>query len=211
MPAAPVSLIVGGFAGALAAERIALRVGVAPSTEAQRRSRRLIFLALILGVPSAFIAVVWIGRETMKPPSDAVMLRHFQRHEPAFAALAEMASADKGLDRVDDSWTIPSDTRSVGVSPERLAQYRRMLGEAGTPRGFQVRRRQDGDNGINFLFWLQGSAVSDDIDKGFAYRIVPPATVVPTLDSIQPISREGFIAYRHIRGNWYLFYEFIPD
>ncbi len=211
LPAAAVSLIVGGYVGALAAKRIAMRLAMTPSTDAQRRSRRVLFLALILGVPSAFVAVIWIGRESRKPPSDAAMLRHFERHESTFVALAQMASADKGLDRVDDNWTMPADTRSVGVSPERLAQYRRMLGEVGTPRGFHAGRRSDGDDGIDFLYWLEGSAVSDDIDKGFAYRTTPPVTVVPTLDGIHPMSRNGFVAYRRIHGNWYIFYEFIPD
>jgi len=130
LPAAPLSLIAGGVAGAISGTRVARRLGESAAAT-ERRSRRILVLALLLGIPSAFFAVIWIGREVMKPPSDAAMLRHFERHEATFAALAQMATADKGLDRVDENWTMPADTNSVGVSTERLGVYRRLLSEAG--------------------------------------------------------------------------------
>lgn len=207
LPGAAVSLTAGSFAGAMTATRVAKHLGE-PATAAQRRSRRILVMSLLLGIPSAFVAVVWIGAKAMEPPSDAAMLRHFEHHETTFAALAEMATADKGLDRVDENWTMPADTNSVGVSTERLEAYRRLLSQAGTPRGFQVSKAHDG---FDFFFWLMGSAISDDTDKGFAYRSTPPPSTVQTLDGIRANSREPFIAYRHIHGNWYLFYEFIPD
>jgi hypothetical protein len=208
LPGAPLSLIAGGVAGAISATRVAKCLGVRPETTAKRRSRRILVLSLLLGIPSAFFAVVWIGRVAMEPPSDAAMLRHFEHNEATFAALAQMATADKGLDRVDQNWTMPADTSRVGVSTERLEVYRRLLSQAGTPRGFQISRDHDG---FNFFFWLMGSAISDDTDKGFAYRTTPPSNTVQSLDGIRAASREPFIAYRHIHGNWYLFYEFIPD
>jgi hypothetical protein len=204
LPGAPIGLLVGAFAGAIVAMQAARMFLSAPG----RGKKRRLLLALVLGIPAAFIAVAWIAREAVEPPSDAVMLRHFDRHEGALDTLAKMADADKGLDRVDQDWTMPADTRSVGVSSERLADYRRLLRDAGTPRGFQVSQSQDG---FNFLFWLRGSAISDDTDKGFAYRTSPPAHTVQFLDGIRTDSRNASIAYRHIRGNWYLFYEFIPD
>jgi hypothetical protein len=207
LPGAAVSLIAGAIAGAILATRVAKRLGE-PATAAERRSRRILVLSLLLGIPGALVAVVWIGREAMKPPSDAAMLRHFERHEATFAALAQMATADKGLDRVDENWTMPADTNSVGVSTERLGVYRRLLSQAGTPRGFQVSKSHDG---FDFFHWLIGSAISDDTDKGFAYRTTPPPSTVRTLDVIRADSREPFIAYRHIHGNWYLYYEYIPD
>ena len=207
LPGAAVSLIVSGIAGAILATRVAKRWGE-PARAAERRSRLILVLSLLLGIPSAFVAVVWIGREAMEPPSDAAMLRHFERHEATFAALAQMATADKGLDRVDENWTMPADTNSVGVSTERLGVYRRLLRQAGTPRGFQVSKAHDG---FDFFYWLVGSAISDDTDKGFAYRTTPPPSTVQTLDVIRADSREPFIAYRHIHGNWYLYYEYIPD
>jgi hypothetical protein len=136
------------------------------------------------------------------------MLRHFERHEATFAALAQMATADKGLDRVDENWTMPADTNSVGVSTQRLGVYRRLLSQAGIPRGFQVSKAHDG---FDFSYWLVGSAISDGADKGFAYRTTPPPSTVQSLDVFRAHSMEPFIAYRHIHGSWYLYYEYTPD
>jgi hypothetical protein len=208
LPGAPVGLLVGAFAGAIVAMQAARRLGANSISASGRREKRRLILALVLGIPAAFVTVIWIARVSVEPPSDAAMLRHFDRHEGALDTLVKMADADKGLDRVDQDWTMPADTRSVGVSSERLADYRRLLRDAGTPRGFQV---PHGHDGFNFLFWLRGSAISDDTDKGFAYRTTPPSRTVQSLDNIHTDSRDALIAYRHIRGNWYLFYEFIPN
>lgn len=208
LPGAPIGLLTGAFAGAILASRAAKLLGGQSTSDTDRSRKRRLILALVLGIPAAFIAVGWIAREAHEPPSDAAMLRNFARHEATFNSLVEMASVDKALDRVDENWTMPDDTKTVGVSPERLANYRRLLRDVGTPRGFQVSQGRDG---FNFFFWLQGSAISDDMDKGYAYRTTPPASTVQTLDGIRAESRDGFIAYRHVRGNWYLFYQFTPD
>ncbi len=208
LPGAPVGLSVGALAGAIVAMRAARRLGQESISDTGRTGKRRFIFTLLLGIPTAFVAVVWIAREAIEPPSDAAMLRHFDHHHGEFEGLVKMASSDKGLDRVDQNWTIPADTRSVGVSSERLADYRRLLRNAGTPRGFQV---SQGHDGFDFFFWLRGSAISDDTDKGFAYRTTPPSNTFQSLDGIRADSRNPLIAYRHIRGDWYLFYQFIPD
>jgi hypothetical protein len=208
LPAAPVGLLTGAIAGAITATRIAKRLGKKSISDAERVGKRRIILTLVLGIPTSFIAVAWIAKEAVAPPSDAAMLRHFERHAATLDKLVEMVSADKGLDRVDQTWTMPADTKSIGVSSERLADYRRLLRDAGTPRGFQI---SQGHDGIDFFFWLRGSAISDDTDKGFAYRTTRPTNTLQSLDNIQVNSRDALIAYRYIRGNWYLYYQFIPD
>ena len=205
---APIGLLAGAVTGAIAAARAAQRLGAKCISDSERVRKRRLILALAMGIPAAFICVAWIARVVVEPPSDAAMLRHFERHEGDFNALVEMAGADRGLNRVDQDWTMPADTKSVGVASGRLADYRRLLRDAGTPRGFQVSQE---NGGFNFFFWLRGSAISDDTDKGFAYRTIPPQSTVQTLDGIRADSRNSLLAYRHIRGNWYLFYEFIPD
>jgi hypothetical protein len=207
LPGAPVSLIVGAIAGAIIAKRTLQRLDKKSISDADQVGKRRFILAMALGIPTAFIVAVWIARETKEPPSDASMLRFFERHYATFDTLVEMASADKGLDRVDQTWTMPADTTTVGVTLERLADYRRLLSEVDVSRGFQV---APDHSGFNFLFWLRGSAISDDTTKGFAYRTSPPPITVQTLDGIHPVSSDSFISYRHIQGNWYLFYEFIP-
>jgi hypothetical protein len=175
LPGAPIGLLTGAFAGATLASRAANLQDNQSTSDTGRCRKRRLTLALVLGIPVAFIAVGWVAKETHEPPSDAAMLRNFARHEGTFNTLVEMASVDKALDRVDENWTMPADTKNVGVSPERLADYRRLLREVGTPSGFQVSQGRDR---FNFFFWLRGSAISEDIDKGFAYRTTPPASTV---------------------------------
>jgi hypothetical protein len=66
---------------------------------------------------------------------------------------------------------------------------------------------------VDFYYWDIGSAVSSDTDKGYAYLTMPPFNLLPSLDGSHPDERNGdngVKTYRHIRGNWYLFYEYIP-
>ena len=64
---------------------------------------------------------------------------------------------------------------SLSLTRERLAAYRKLLRDAGTPRGFKA--LSDGA-GYDFYFWLRGSAIADDVQKGFAYRTSPPPGIV---------------------------------
>lgn len=204
--AGPLGGVTAAIAGTLFAVRIVARLRRRPTSIVDRREQKRILAGLLVGVPLAFALVTFIAREAVEPPSDAAMLRHFGRQQSAFEELVKMAGADKALVRVDQDWTLPADTLSAGVSRERLAAYRKLLHEAGVPRGFMA--LQD-NSGYDFDFWLRGSAVSADTEKGFAYRTSPPPNIVRTLDGIRA-GPGGMVAYRHIRGNWYLFYEFIP-
>ena len=118
-----------------------------------------------------------------------------------------MVQADKGLTRVDDDWTQPDDPQRVGVGPARIAEYRRLLRRVGTPRGFQTTGATDD---IDFYYWLTGSAITSDREKGYSYLATPPAHLLKSLDQCQPDDRNPVEFYRHIQGNWYLFYEYLP-
>lgn len=202
------SLLAGIIAGIIVALRAIACFRENSASETGRHRRWQILTAVFLGIPIVFVAITMIGREAAKPPSDSAMIRHFEEHSRTFDSLVQMTHADKGLARVDEDWSMPDDTQSVGVPSDRLSTYRKLLRDAGTPRGFQLSK--DG-TGIDFLFWLRGSAISDDETKGFAYRENPPKRIVQTLDGVRADGRDYFIAYRHIRDNWYLFYEFVPD
>jgi hypothetical protein len=206
--AAPVGVLTGAAGGALVTVRVVPHLRKTPPSVAARRGQKRILLGLLLGIPAAFVVVIFIAREAVKPPSDSAMLGHFERQQTTFESLVKMASADKGLARVDENWTMPANTQSVGVSRERLAAYRKLLRDAGTPRGFKA---LSDDAGYDFYFWLRGSAISDDVQKGFAYRTTPPPGIVQALDGVHVEPGKYMVAYRHIRGSWYLFYEFIPD
>ena len=206
--AVPLGVLTGAIVGAVVAARVIPRLREKPTSATGRPDQRRALLGLLVGTPALFVVVILISREAVEPPSDSAMLGRFEREHVTFEKLVQMADADKALVRVDEGWTMPADTQSVGVSPGRLAEYRKLLREAGTPRGLKALRDEAG---YDFHFWLRGSAVSDDVQKGFAYRTNPPSEIVQTLDGIRAEPGRYFVAYRHIRGRWYLFYEFIPD
>lgn len=206
--AGPLGVLTGAVVGALFTVRVVPHLREKSTSVADRREQKRILLGVLLGVPAALVVVIWVARDAVKPPSDSVMIRHFERQQATFEELVTMARADKALVRVDQDWTMSADTQSIGVSPERLAAYRELLREAGTPRGFNVLRD---DAGYDFCFWLRGSAISDNMEKGFAYRPSPPAHIFQTLDGVRADPGKYMVVYRHIRGHWYLFYEYIPD
>jgi hypothetical protein len=47
-----------------------------------------------------------------------------------------MLRADKKLQRVDRGWTPPEDPSSIGISPERIAEYRQTFSKLGIPLAF---------------------------------------------------------------------------
>lgn len=154
--AAPLGILTGAAIGALVMVRVVPHLRKRPTSVAARRGQKRILLGLLPGIPAAFGVVIFIAREAVEPPSDSAMLRHFERQQTTFEKLVKMASADKGLAQVDEGWTMPADAKSIDVSRERLAAYRKLLRDAGTPRGFKALRD---DAGYDFYFWLKGSAI----------------------------------------------------
>ena len=90
----------------------------------------------ILPVLAVVVLVLAGGCGRSSHPSDAVLLQRFNQNEADFERLLTMLREDRQLQRVDDNWTRPSDPNSIGVSPERIAEYRRLFAKLGIPRGF---------------------------------------------------------------------------
>lgn len=206
----PVGLIFGGTIGAI----IGLRLS--PQLQ-ERETKRLRWKGILFSLAVANSVVIiligvlfWIVRSGMTPPSDQKLLANFERHEAIFNELIEMLKADKDLIRVDEDWTSPENPEKIGVSVARIGAYRRLLSEARVPRGFQSEGLM---YEVDFFYWGIGSAISSDEFKGYAYRIGPPIETLSSLDGYRPDPKktdDTIRVYRHIRGNWYLFYEYIP-
>ena len=206
----PVGLIFGGTIGAI----IGLRFSpLLRERETKRlRWKRILFsLAVASSVVLILIGLLfWIVRSGMTPPSDQKLLANFERHEATFNALIEMLKADQDLVRVDEDWSRPENPETIGVSAARIGSYRRLLREARVPRGFQSEAFMFE---VDFFYWGIGSAISSDEFKGYAYRKSPPIETRSSLEGYRPDPKNAddtIKVYRHIRGNWYLFYEYIP-
>jgi hypothetical protein len=206
----PVGLILGGAIGAITGLRLSRYLR---ERETKRiRWKRIVFpLAVASSAVLILIGMLlWIARSSITPPSDQKLLANFERHEAILNKVIEMLSADGDLIRVDEDWTIPENPERIGVSPSRINAYRRMLRDAGVPRGF---RSEGLMYEVDFFYWMIGSAISSDTIKGYAYRMRPPINLLSSLDGYRPDPKNGddtVRVYRHIRGNWYLFYEYIP-
>jgi len=203
----PVGLAIGAVLGVVAALCVLPFVHGDKAARLAPKKKALLIPGLVIGAPLLSIGLLSWAFSLGGPPSDNQLLSNFARHRSAFEQLARMVQTDKGLQWVDVDWASPSNTSTVGVSPARLAEYRSLLRRAGVPKGFQV---GDTPNEIDFYSWVTGSVLSDDTFKGYAYCAKPPVHRLRSLDNYQPGSENVEIAYRHIQGQWYLFYESTP-
>lgn len=137
-------------------------------------------------------------------PTDEAMIRNFSAHKRDFQELVTMIQSDRGLRRVDDNWTDPSEPTTIGVTPERIADYRRRFASCGVPRGFYS--FQSGSN-IEFIATAFGLCTGGS-GKGYAYLTTPPTETVPSTDTYRTVRRGAYKVYRHIEANWYIAYDY---
>lgn len=171
--------------------------------------RRKVFMkmALALGPIALVAAMIWGILQMSNPPSDNALLRQFQRHRATLDRIVQMAQADKWLGRVGPNWIEQDGPQHTAISPARLREYRRLLDSADVRNGFQICDRA---TEINFYCWSEGAEFGTDTDKGFAYLAKPPAHTLSSLDGYDPGGESVVVAYRHITGHWYLYYDYLP-
>lgn len=139
-----------------------------------------------------------------KHPSDQSLLGNFQEHKAEFNQLLQMFLADKGLGRVAYSFTRPADPQTIGISAERLQQYRTMFSRLGLSEGIEGYDEKE-------AVWFRASAMGLSVSgssKGYAYLKDPPPIIVGNLDSYRSPDGKSVGAFRHIEGNWYLYLEY---
>lgn len=157
------------------------------------------FAALILGV-----VVLLFSGCAAQHPSDDVLIANFQSHKSQFDQLLQMFIADKGLGRVAKDFTRPANPAEIGVTPERLAEYRKLFTTLGLRSGIEG---YDPKDTVTFYASTQGLAVSGS-SKGFAYLKEPPKILVDKLDGYRSADGRSFTVYRHLEGNWYLYLDY---
>ena len=132
------------------------------------------------------------------------MLKGFQSHKAQFNQLLQMFLEDKKLGRVAYDFTRPANPSEIGISNQRIQEYRKLFDELNLTAGIEGYEEKD-------LVWFhsstQGLSISGS-SKGFAYVLKPPPLIVDTLDGYRSKDGKSFTAFRHIEGNWYLYYDF---
>jgi hypothetical protein len=165
--------------------------------------------ALAAAMPFVFLLLFafMITSGDIPHKSDEELIANFESHKAEFNRMLQMINEDTGLDRVDDNWTSPKNPQTVGISQRRIDEYRSLFYRAGVPRGFSAFQSRDY---IEFIASAQGLAVGGSM-KGYIYAKEAPPRVVENLDSYR--AAEGskfspaFPVYRHIEGNWYLYFQ----
>jgi hypothetical protein len=136
--------------------------------------------------------------------SDEGLIATFQKHRETFEKLHQMITADSNLHRVDYDWTDPGDPASVGVSPERIEEYRHLLQDVGCRRGFCA---YPGRPGIYFISAAHGLVVGGG-SQGFYYSERTPNPLVTNTAAYYPTQQpDSYTVFRHIDGHWYVYFE----
>jgi hypothetical protein len=132
------------------------------------------------------------------------LIENFQAHKAELDQLLQMFLTDEPLVRVDFDWTDPKDPQIIGVTQERLDVYRRLFRKVGLSRGI---RGQGGKKRILFIYSTRGLGIAGS-GKGYAYLKEPPELVVDNLDNYKSKDGKSFTAYKHVEGNWYLYFDY---
>jgi hypothetical protein len=114
-----------------------------------------------------------------------------------------MVLTDKGLERVDEDWTSPENPQTLGISNQRIDEYRKLFRKVGVPRGFSAYGER---NIIEFISSAQGLGISGS-SKSYVYAKAPPNNQQENLDEYRKNGEATYPVYKHIEGNWYLCFE----
>ncbi len=147
-------------------------------------------------------------------PKDVELIANFQNHKEEFNQLLKMFQEDESLGRVASDFTRKNfyekgspkkwNRKEIEADEKRLTEYRKLFGQLGLSAGIEGYEEKDS---IWFHASAQGLAVSGS-SKGYVFVLKKPVPdlVVESLDDTKPNGKESTLAYRHIEGNWYLYY-----
>lgn len=155
-----------------------------------------------------FCAVTYLSFSSIDAPhpSDQELEANFFKNEADFDALVRMAQADPKVVRLapDFNWldhtaAWPRPESEWGLSNERWDEYRKLFRKLGLPTGISNLQ----PDGV-MLFASSRGLVTGGSTKGYAYFLEDPPHIV---DSLERASfKDSRIAYKRLRGHWYLFY-----
>ena len=163
-----------------------------------RRVMRALFICAAVVGGAAYL--LW---QSLQPPSDAAMIANLARNRAAFERLLAMIHQDRGLERVDVDWTRPENPSTIGVSPERIGVYRRLMQEIGVTRGFYAFEPRDE---ISFIAYASGLSIRGQ-SKSYVWSPAgefQDAGMVESLDAVWSSGHRRIWGYRHVEGPWYL-------
>lgn len=172
----------------------------------EKLSSILVLAAFIAGFPILMVVVmssVFPDVSGQPHQSDEELIANFNSHKAEFEKLLAMVLEDKMLSRVDENYTEPSDAQAVGISQERIAEYRRLFRELGIARGFSA---PDSRDYVEFISSSQGW-VDSGSSKGYLYGTgQTQMALIDSLDKFSSQPRPRGSGRRRIEGKWSLYF-----
>ena len=159
----------------------------------KQRSRLFAVLGTVLSGGAIALALVFVS-VTGGPPSDDKMISDFHKHKQDFVALLEMYQTDPALE------VHAPGMKSEDVSGPRFKEYLDLRNGLGVLE--PIGPGQDG--GVEFTTSGYGN-FNGGWAKGYVYSSGPLAPLVDNISESEPAEEWGRL-YRHIEGDWYLYY-----
>lgn len=131
-------------------------------------------------------------------PDDAALIANWRAHRSTFAQLVAMLRQDERLQRLGETWIEPADPVDAGLTPERLAVYRRLMRDAGLVGVARHGAR------FEFTAFASGLAVSGAA-KGYTFGALP----LPADEMSGDLDTDGagprrMLLYRKFAPGWWL-------
>src|ERR1043165_4338970 len=162
-------------------------------------------LAAIIAVPALIFGLMSFD-ESRPHPSDKYLEQTFVAHEADFNRLVEMCNTDAHVIRIapdftwlDNNAAWPRPVSQLGFSNQRWDEYRSLFSKLGLTAG--VLNYQP--DSVMLLASTRG-LVTGGSSKGYAYSLMQPEVIVASLANAT--FSKSRIAYKRLKGNWYLFY-----
>ena len=208
----PIGLAFGAILGAVAALRVWDYVHGNHALKTSPKQKAWLVRGFAVGGPILVFGMLWLAFNLGGPPSDEQMMTNFQQHRPTFNQLIQMVQADKEGIHIDTAAMLPMNTQAPSIPLDRINTYRRLMKTVGLARWLTADAKA---TDVEMAYYANGSAISSDVDKGYVYLTQPPTPLMRTLDQYgtdgDGSGRDTeVLAYRHIQGDWYLYYRYEP-
>jgi len=160
----------------------------------------------VIAVVLCGVVFLSIGFSESPHPSDQKLESNFSKNEADFDLLIRMARADARVVRIASNFTWldtnaawPRPQSELGFSNERWEEYRRLFGKLGLSGGILNYQPES-----VMLVASSKGLVTGGSSKGYSYSVKEPPHLVASLENVS--FKDSRIAYKRIKGNWYLFY-----
>ena len=144
-------------------------------------------------------------------PSDARLERVFVQRRSDFETLASMAEQEPEVVRIARDFTWLKDNAAwprpdslLGLSHERWDQYRHLFLVLGLDAG--VAYCGPSDAGVLLLIASAKGLMIAGSEKGYAFSRKPLECIEESLDAKPKGSVSGIPTFKHLDGNWYLYF-----